>query len=113
MSKLLVAKSCAPPADECPVRASGTRVINAPASSTGVHPHRSTGRLASVTAAAMNAVQRQEVAVSTRLAADQMLIGLRFSVSGCPETSDTVSGTNSAAHTAQTADAADPRRSAR
>src|SRR5438093_10067072 len=110
MSRLLVAKSCAPPADEWPVSPSGTNVISAPASSTGVHDQRSTGRLASVTAAAMKAIQRHALAVSTRLAADHTLTGFRFSVSGCPETSDTVSGTSSAAHTVHIADAAVPSR---
>ena len=66
-----------------------------------------------MTAAARNAVQRQAPAMSTRLATDQMLTGLRCSRSGWPETSETVSGTSSAAHTVQTAEAAVPSRSAR
>ena len=61
----------------------------------------------------MKAVQRQAVAVSTSQAADQTLTGLRCSRSGCPETSDTVNGTSSAAHTVHTADAAVPSRRAR
>src|SRR5215207_5015744 len=113
MSRPLVAKSCEPPAEEWPVSPSGTSVINAPATSTGVHDQRSTGRLANVTAAARKAVHRQAVAESTRLAADHTLIGFRVSASGCPETSDTVSGTISAAHTAHTPDAAVPSRNAR
>ena len=48
-----------------------------------------------------------------REAADQTLIGLRWSRSGWPETSDTVNGTSSAAHTVHTADAVAPSRSAR
>ncbi len=66
-----------------------------------------------MTAAARNAVQRHAPAVSTRLATDQTLTGLSCSRSGCPETSETVSGTSSAAHTVHTADATVPSRSAR
>ena len=66
-----------------------------------------------MTAAARNAVHRHAPAMSTRLAADQMSTGLRWSRSGCPETSETVSGTSIAAQIAHTADAAVPMRSAR
>ena len=113
MNKLLVARSWAPPAEECPVSTSGINVSSDPASSTGVHPHRNTGRLAMVTAAARSAVQRQATATSTIPAADHTSAGPRWSSNGCPDTSETVSGTSSAAHTVHTADAAEPTRSAR
>src|SRR6202011_2291548 len=113
MSRLLVAMSWEPPADEWPVSASGIRVTIDPAKSNGVQDHRSTGRLASMTAAAMKAVQRQAEAVSTRLATDQIADGLRRETNGCPVTSETVSGTSTAAQTVQTPDATVPRRSAR
>ena len=66
-----------------------------------------------MTIAASSAVHRQVPAVSTRLATDQMADGLSLLVSGCPVTSETVSGTSSAAHTAQTPEATVPIRSAR
>jgi hypothetical protein len=69
--------------------------------------------LAMVTAAARNAVHLQAPADSIRLATDQIADGLRRVVSGCPVTSETVSGTKSAAHTVHTPDATVPSRSAR
>ena len=112
-SRLLVARSWAPPVDEWPVRPSGTSVASAPASRIGVHDQRSTGMLATVTTAATNAVHRHALAVSTRPATDQTAAGSRFRLNGWPETSDTVSGTISAAHTVHIADAPVPRRNAR
>src|SRR3954447_16076791 len=113
MRRLFVAMSCEPPAEECPVSASGSRVATAPANNTGVADQRRTGMLAIVTAAARNAVHRHDPAVSTRLATDQMADGLSREASGWPVTSETVSGTNSAAQTVQIPDAAVPSRRAR
>lgn len=74
-----MARSCEPPADEWPVSPSGINVINEPASNSGVHDQRSTAKLASVTPAARNAVQRHEEAVLTRLANDQSRTGSSIS----------------------------------
>ena len=82
MSRLLVARSCEPPDDECPVSASGISVISEPANSRGVSDHRSTGMLTTVTIAARNAVHRHAPAVSTRPATDQMSDGLSRAVNG-------------------------------
>ena len=108
-----MARSCEPPADECPVSPSGIRVTSEPANRNGVHDQRSTGMLAIVTTAARNAVHRHAPAVSTRLATDQIVTGLRWSRSGWPDTSEMVSGTSSAAHTAHAPEASVPVRSAR
>ncbi len=113
ISRLLAPRSCDPPADECPVSPNGINVISDPASRNGVHPHRSTAELARVTINARNAVHRQALAVSTRLVTAHSCTGLRWSLSGCPDTSEMVSGTSSAAHTVHTPDATVPRRSAR
>ena len=113
ISMLLVARSCEPPAEECPVRPSGTRVSSAPANSNGVHDHRSTIRAPTVTTRAIRAVQRQAEAVSTRPAARQISNGFRWSRSGFPETSETVNATSNAAQTVQTPDATPANRSAR
>jgi hypothetical protein len=88
-------------------------VSRAPPNSTGVHDQRSTGMLTTMTMAASSAVHRQVPAVSIRLATDQMADGLSLLVNGCPVMSETVSGTSSAAHTAQMPDATVPIRSAR
>ena len=88
-------------------------MANDPANSSGVGDQRSTGMLAIVTAAAMNAVQRHAPAISTRLATDQIADGSRREANGWPVTSETVSGTNSAAHTVHTPEATVPSRSAR
>ena len=72
MNRLLVPRSCEPPADEWPVSASGSSVTSAPPNSSGVHDQRSTGMLTTVTIAASSAVQRQAPAMSTRLATDQI-----------------------------------------
>ena len=77
INRLLVAMSCDPPAEACPLRPSGTSVSNDPAKSSGVQFHRSTMRAATVTPRARNAVQRQADAVTTRSAACQMSTGLR------------------------------------
>ena len=45
MNRLLVPRSCDPPADEWPVSASGRSVTRAPANSSGVQDQRSTGML--------------------------------------------------------------------
>ena len=66
-----------------------------------------------MTIAANSAVQRHDPATSIRLATDQIADGSRRLVSGWPVTSETVSGTSSAAHTVQTPDATVPSRSAR
>ena len=108
-----MARSCEPPADECPVSPSGTSVTSEPANRIGVHDQRSTGMLTIVTTAARNAVHRHAPAMSTRLATDQIDAGLRWSRSGWPDTSETVSGTSSAAHTAHDPAATVPVRSAR
>ncbi|KMO76406.1 hypothetical protein MCHLDSM_03139 [Mycolicibacterium chlorophenolicum] len=112
MIRLLVAMSCEPPDEECPVTASGINVIRPPASSAGVHDQRSTVRLATATNAARIEVVRHAALVSTRSAADHMSSGVS-SVNGTPDTSEIVSATNSAAHTAHTAQAAPPTLSAR
>ena len=111
--RLLVPTSCAPPADEWPVNPSGTSVSSDPANRNGVHDQRSTARPATATASAKNAVHRHALAVSTSPATAHSCTGLRYSCSGWPETSDTVSGTSSAAHTAHTPAAVMPMRSAR
>ena len=113
MTRLLVARSWAPPEDECPVSAKGSSVASDPAHSTGVHDHRSTGMLASVTTTANTAVQRHAPATSTRPATDQISSGLRCAANGWPLTSETVSATISVAHTAQMPEATVPTRSAR
>ncbi len=113
MIRLLVARSWEPPADEWPVSASGSRVSSAPPNSAGVHDQRSTGMLSTMTMAASSAVHRQVPAVSIRLATDQTADGLSLLVSGWPVMSETVSGTSSAAHTAQMPEATVPIRSAR
>ncbi len=92
---------------------SGTRVSSDPPSSHGVQPQRSTDTLAAVTISARNAVQRQAFAVSTRPATDHSCTGLRWSRNGCPDTSEMVSGTSSAAHTVHTPEASVPSRNAR
>ena len=53
-----------------------------PTSSSGVHDQRSTGRLANITAAASNAVNRHADAMLIRLATDQIVAGLRWAVIG-------------------------------
>src|SRR6185312_15809161 len=111
--KLLVARSCDPPAEECPVRPSGINVTRDPANRTGVNDHRSTGMLATVSTAARNAVHRHAPAVSTTSAADHSVAGLTRSVTGCPDTSEIVSGTSNAAHTVHTPAAIVPVRKAR
>ncbi len=113
MSRLLVARSCAPPADEWPVSPSGSRVTREPANSSGVHDQRSTGMLTTVTTAANSAVHRHAPAMSMSPATDHTSAGLNREVSGCPLTSETVNGTISAAHTVQIPAAAVPTRSAR
>ncbi len=55
---------------------------------------------------------RHAAVVSTRPAADQTSSGVR-SVNGTPDTSETVSATNSAAHIAHTTQATAPTRTAR
>jgi hypothetical protein len=69
--------------------------------------------LITVTMAASSAVHRQVPAASIRPATDQTSAGLSLLASGWPVTSETVSGTNIAAHIAQTPDAKVPTRSAR
>src|ERR1700742_804694 len=46
ISRLLVARSWEPPADEWPVSPRGIRVVKDASSSSGVHDQRSTGKLA-------------------------------------------------------------------
>src|ERR1700734_3956231 len=82
ISRLLVARSCEPPADEWPVNPSGTSVTNDPTNSNGVHDQRSTARLANVTRAAKNAVQRHAEAVLIRPATDQSCTGFRWAANG-------------------------------
>ncbi len=82
ISRLLVARSCEPPADEWPVSPSGSRVASDPATSSGVHDHRSTGRLATVSTAASNAVHRHAVEILIRLASDHSVAGFRWAVIG-------------------------------
>src|SRR6185437_15926051 len=77
ISRLLVAKSWEPPADECPVNPSGINVNSDPPSSNGVHDHRNTGRLATVTTAANSAVHRHAVEMLIMLASDHRLAGFR------------------------------------
>ena len=77
-----MARSCEPPADEWPVSPSGISVANDPTSSSGVHDQRSTGRLASITAAASSAVHRHAVEMLIRPASDHRLAGLRWAVIG-------------------------------
>ena len=108
-----MARSCEPPAEECPVNASGISVTKEPTNNSGVDDQRSTGRLANITVAASNAVHRHAVAMLIRLASDQIVAGLRWAVSGCPETSEMVSGISSTAHTAHTPAATVPIRTAR
>ncbi|CPR10532.1 hypothetical protein BN971_01902 [Mycobacterium bohemicum DSM 44277] len=108
-----MARSCEPPADEWPVRPSGMSVTTEARSSSGVQDQRSTDRLASVTIAASTAVQRHAEAVLIRPATDQICTGLRWSSRRWPDTSDTVSGTSRAAHTAHAPDATVPSLSAR
>src|SRR6201999_905029 len=101
------------PADECPVRPSGSSVSTDPAASSGVQDQRSTGRLASVTTAASAAVQRHAEAVLISPANDQIVTGLRCSDNRCPDTSEMVRGTSRAAHTAHAPQASVPSRRAR
>ena len=71
-NRLLVAMSCAPPEDECPVSTSGSNVTSDPANSTGVQDQRSTGMLSTVTSTASSAVHRHAPAISIRSATAQM-----------------------------------------
>ena len=82
ISRLLVARSWDPPADEWPVSPSGSRVANDPANSSGVHDQRNTGTLATVTTAASSAVQRHVVEMLIRLASDHRVAGFRWAVIG-------------------------------
>ncbi len=63
--RLLVATSCDPPEEECPVKASGIMVAIAAPNSTGVQPQRSARRQPTATTNAKITVVRQAPASAT------------------------------------------------
>ena len=63
--KLLVATSCAPPAEECPVSASGMSESRPNPSRIGIHPHRRAVRHPMTSSNASRAVHNHTLAAST------------------------------------------------
>ena len=113
MTNEFVARSCEPPAEECPVSPSGSRLPSATTSRAGVHTHRSATRHPTARTKAMAAVHAQDWAVSTLPMIRTMVAGSSASAKGWPAVSDSVSGTMSAAQTHQVAAAALAIRNAR
>ncbi len=112
-TRLLVAMSCDPPDDECPVRASGIRVTSDSSSRYGTHDQRTAARISTARIRASADVHAHASAVSTCPIAPHRFSGFSASASGCPEVSDRVSGTSTAEHNAQIRAAAPAVRTAR
>lgn len=113
-TKLLVARSCDPPADECPVTARGIRLATADTSSNGVDRCRRTIRHPRPTIAARAAVHNHATATSISPTTRRNGSGsANTALKGWPEVSDNDNGTSARAHPAHSAAAAPAVRTAR
>jgi hypothetical protein len=111
--RLSVARSCDPPAAECPVAATGSSPNTAAATSSTVVPQVSVMRQPANTSTATTAVTSQAVADSSRGTTAMSCPKPSTAVSGRPSVSATLNGIISSAATVQVAAAAAPARSAR
>ncbi len=97
-----MARSCAPPLEECPVTVTGSSPNRARKNSVVVQPQDSTIRQPMATRAVITAVTTHASACSTRPTRDSSTAGSSTSVTGEPVASATVNGTDSSAPTHHT-----------
>ncbi len=111
--RLSVAMSCAPPAEECPVNATGSGPASANPRSTTDQPQVSTVRHPMSTIAAIIAVSTQDVGSASLGTIRSSKPGDSTSETGRPSASATLSGTISTAAAVQPTALHDAMRSAR
>src|SRR3981081_4530414 len=110
--RLSVATSCAPPLEECPVTATGTKPSTEMTNSVAVQPQDNAARQASARTKAMPAVSAHAPAWASPGVRLVRAETLRIEPTGLPTASAMVNGTVSAAPRNQTAAAQDAVRTA-